>query len=791
MQELTKPFGGFLRLALRAALPLVTLLFAFSTGMRAQGTVKGFLKSESSGEAVMFASVTLEGTTFGVSSDVEGYFSLSRVPAGQYTLVISSLEYETVREAIEIRNDRVLTRNLLLASKVVTLAGAEISADREEQTTQVRTSVETIRPADIKRIPSFGGAPDLVQALQVLPGFVSTGDQGGQLYIRGGSPIQNKVLLDGMLVYNAFHSIGLFSVFDSDALANADVYTGAFSAKYGGRISSVMDIRTRDGNMRETEGRVGASPFGAKVLVHGPLRPMSENRTGGISYLLSLKHSYLEQSSQLFYPYIDDGRLPFGFTDAYGKLTFGGGDGSKLSLFGFNFTDNASVLDDSTGVDFANYGWRNVGGGGTFTVVPPGSSVLLNGHFALSNYRINFDEVGSPARYSEVQGFNFGLDFKYVLGEDNVEYGLEVVGMQTDFETFNSLQVAVQQKENTTELGGYLDYTIKRGAWIVQPSLRMQYYSSLAKARLEPRFGAKYKASERLRLKAAAGTYSQNVISANSDRDVVNLFYGFLAGPQNLQDELTLPNGEQRDITHSLQTANHVVTGFEFDLTERLNVNTEGYFKQFTQLTNFNRNKLFPDNSTYAGEPDAFKKDFIVETGRAMGADIVVKYEERETYLWFVYGLGKVDRWDGLQEYSPVFDRRHNVNLVASQGFGDGAWLVSARWNLGSGLPFTQSQGYYQSPGTGGGIDGDYLTSNPDGVSIYLADLNAGRLPAYHRLDVNVNRTWKDVAGGEVELSMGITNLYSRDNVFYINRITGQRKNQLPFLPSVGLDWAF
>jgi len=791
MQELTKPFGGFLRLALRAALPLVTFLFAFSTGMRAQGTVKGFLKSESSGEAVMFASVTLEGTTFGVSSDVEGYFSLSRVPAGQYTLVISSLEYETVREAIEIRNDRVLTRNLLLASKVVTLAGAEISADREEQTTQVRTSVETIRPADIKRIPSFGGAPDLVQALQVLPGFVSTGDQGGQLYIRGGSPIQNKVLLDGMLVYNAFHSIGLFSVFDSDALANADVYTGAFSAKYGGRISSVMDIRTRDGNMRETEGRVGASPFGAKVLVHGPLRPMSENRTGGISYLLSLKHSYLEQSSQLFYPYIDDGRLPFGFTDAYGKLTFGGGDGSKLSLFGFNFTDNASVLDDSTGVDFANYGWRNVGGGGTFTVVPPGSSVLLNGHFALSNYRINFDEVGSPARYSEVQGFNFGLDFKYVLGEDNVEYGLEVVGMQTDFETFNSLQVAVQQKENTTELGGYLDYTIKRGAWIVQPSLRMQYYSSLAKARLEPRFGAKYKASERLRLKAAAGTYSQNVISANSDRDVVNLFYGFLAGPQNLQDELTLPNGEQRDITHSLQTANHVVTGFEFDLTERLNVNTEGYFKQFTQLTNFNRNKLFPDNTTYAGEPDAFKKDFIVETGRAMGADIVVKYEERETYLWFVYGLGKVDRWDGLQEYSPVFDRRHNVNLVASQGFGDGAWLVSARWNLGSGLPFTQSQGYYQSPGTGGGIDGDYLTSNPDGVSIYLADLNAGRLPAYHRLDVNVNRTWKDVAGGEVELSMGITNLYSRDNVFYINRITGQRKNQLPFLPSVGLDWAF
>ena len=180
----------------------------------------------------MFASVTLEGTSFGVSTDVEGYYSLSRVPAGNYTLVVSSLEYETVKEAVEIKDDKVLTRNILLEPMVVALGGAEVRADREEQTTQVRTSVETIRPADIKRIPSFGGSPDLVQALQVLPGFVSTGDQGGQLYIRGGSPIQNKVLLDGMLIYNAFHSIGLFSVFDSDALANADVYTGAFSAKY-------------------------------------------------------------------------------------------------------------------------------------------------------------------------------------------------------------------------------------------------------------------------------------------------------------------------------------------------------------------------------------------------------------------------------------------------------------------------------------------------------------------------------------------------------------------------------
>ena len=266
--QLTLRLKFFVQKAM-AHLAVCALGMLMSTGVSAQGTVKGFLKSESSGEAVMFASVTLEGTNYGVSSDVDGYYSLSRIPAGQYTMVVSSLEFETLRQSVDVVSGKVLTKNILLTQKVITLEGAEVRADREEQTTQVRTSVETIRPADIKRIPSFGGAPDLVQALQVLPGFVSTGDQGGQLYIRGGSPIQNKVLLDGMLIYNAFHSIGLFSVFDSDALSNADVYTGAFSAKYGGRISSVMDIRTRDGNMRETEGRVGASPFGASAGASG------------------------------------------------------------------------------------------------------------------------------------------------------------------------------------------------------------------------------------------------------------------------------------------------------------------------------------------------------------------------------------------------------------------------------------------------------------------------------------------------------------------------------------------
>lgn len=766
---------------------LFALWILFLGQLGAQGTVKGFLRDAKTGEPVMFTSVFLEGTTYGVTSDLDGYYSLSKVPAGKYRLLVSGLEYEPEAAEVIIENGKILTRNFMLDPKVVSLGTAEVSTERDQQERNVNMSIETIRPADLNRIPSFGGQPDLVQALQVLPGFVSTGDQGGQLYIRGGSPIQNKVLLDGMIIYNAFHSIGLFSVFDSDVISNADVYTGAFSAKFGGRISSVMDISTRDGNKQELTGKVSASPFGAKVLLEGPLMRLNEQGTG-ISYILSLKHSYLEETSKVLYDYVNqDGQgLPFNFTDGYGKVSFSGGGGSKFSLFGFRFSDQVSYQ------ALSRLGWTNWGGGGNFVVVPSGSSILMNGHFAASQYDIALQEDGVPDRYSSVDGFNFGLDFKYVLGEDDVQYGMEVVGLRTDFRTFNLLGVGVEQEENTTEFGGYVDYRIHRDLWIINPSFRVQYYSSLARFRPEPRIGIKYKASERLRLKLAAGVFSQNVISSNSDRDVVNLFYGFLSGPSNLQTQMIQPDGDIREVRHSLQTASHVVAGFEFDLTEHFNINVEGYLKDFSQLTNPNRNKLFEDNAENADVPAVLRKDFIVETGFAVGADVVLKYENRNTYLWLVYGVANVDRWDGFRWYDPVFDRTHNVNLVASQGWGkDKAWEASARWNLGSGLPFTQTQGYFQPPNVADGIGSDYILANSPELGLQFAGLNEGRLPAYHRLDLSIRRDFQPAPNQEVSVSLGVTNAYSRRNVFYINRITGERVDQLPFLPSLGIDWSF
>jgi CarboxypepD_reg-like domain/TonB-dependent Receptor Plug Domain len=773
---------AFLKLSL-----VFICLIAIACGTQAQGIIRGFIKDKETGQSVIFQPIGLVGTQYGTVTDENGYYSLTKIPPGTYTIIISSLDYEEITENVTVENDRVVARNFLLEKKITTTDVVEINGDKSDQRNNTNVSVETIRPQDIKRIPGVGGQPDLAQMLTTLPGFISTGDQGGQIYVRGGSPVQNKVLLDGMIVYNAFHSIGLFSVFDTEIIGNADVYTGGFGAQFGGRISSVMDITTRDGNKREHRGKLSVSPFGANAIVEGPLKKLKENGSG-ISYILSVKHSYLDKTSPVLYPYINDGQgLPFTFTDIYGKISFGGNNGSKFNIFGFDFKDAVSNYRS-----LASLAWENVGVGGNFVIVPATSAVLISGNFAKSKYNVALKEDNLPNRSSSINGFNFGLDFKYVIKNDVLKYGIEIVGFSTNYSTFNPLGVNVEYGQNTTELDLFGTYKFNRGNWVVEPGIRFQYYGSLSVFSPEPRLSAKYKVNERLRIKGATGIYTQNLMATNSDRDVVNLFYGFLGGPENIQTQFTKPDLTVREVKNPLQRAIHYIFGFEFDITERLNLNVEGYYRKFTQISNTNRNKVFADTPANADRPDALKKDFVLESGWAAGCDVVFKYEDKRNYLNLVYSLGKVRRWDGFQWYYPVFDRRHNVNVVASRYLGkEKQYEFNLRWNMGSGLAFTQTQGYYQPQGVGQGVALDYLTSNSSSLGIQYADLNKGRLPYYHRLDMSIKRSFKLANKAKLEVNIGLTNAYNRANVFYVDRVTSQRVNQLPFMPNAGINFNY
>ena len=324
---------------------------------------------------------------------------------------------------------------------------------------------------------------------------------------------------------------------------------------------------------------------------------------------------------------------------------------------------------------------------------------------------------------------------------------------------------------------------------VINPSFRAQYYASLRNFSPEPRIGLKYNITERFRIKAAAGIYSQNLISANSDRDVVNLFYGFLSGPDNLQDSIVLENGNTVARRHSLQKATHAIFGYEIDMAKHWTLNVEGYYKWFTQLTNINRNKLYDEDDDV---DDVLKKDFIIETGDAYGVDFVLKYNTEKTYLWAVYSLGKVTRWDGINSYAPLFDRRHNINLIGTKKFGvENSWEVNVRWNFGTGLPFTQTQGYYHSIDYSQGLNTDIGSVNSNQLGIIYADLNQGRLSSYHRLDIAVKKHYKINDHSTLDFTASVTNVYSRKNIFYVDRITTEKVYQLPIIPSLGASWKF
>lgn len=758
---------------------LFALLLSFSAFAQL-ATVRGFVYNKKTGEPVIFANVYLKTTKFVVQTDVNGFYSLTKIPAGKYLLSFSNAGFSNFETEIELRESQILSKNLYVDEKKIDLKEFEFSAEKEEKQTETRTSVTTITPKEMGKIPTIGAEPDLAQYLQVLPGITFTGDQGGQLYIRGGSPIQNKVLLDGMTIYNPFHSIGLFSVFDSDIIRNADIYTGGFGAEYGGRISSIMNITTRDGNKKRTGGKISVSPFVSKVMLEGPIKKQKDGSAGATTYLLSARTSFLEQTSKVIYPYVDDDGIPFNFTDLYGKIAFNGNNGSKFGVSAFNFSDNVKYR------NLQNLRWNNSGVGANFVLVPGNSAVLFNGSLNYSNYNISLDEASKPSRSSSIDGFDLNLNFKYFSNKDEITYGIQMLGFQTKFNFFNEVNRFITQDENTTELGAYFKYKAVAGKWVIEPSFRAHYYASLSELSPEPRVAIKLNINDNIRLKGAGGFYSQNLISAVSDRDVVNLFYGFLSGPDNLPKQF-----DGKDVTTNLQKARHAIVGAEFDITKGLSLNIEGYYNWFTQLTNINRNKLYDDDATNFDKPDILKKDFIIENGHSRGLDFLLKYDKKRMYFWAVYSLLYVERFDGIQTYKPHFDRRHNVNLVGSYQFGKGLlWSVNVRWNYGSGFPFTQTQGFVEQPNLNNQINSDYVTNNGNLLPIY-GGLNQGRLPSYHRLDINFKREIPISDNSIVEATLGATNLYNRQNIFYFDRIQFDRVNQLPILINFGANWKF
>jgi hypothetical protein len=758
---------------MRFFLAVPVFLLFFSSASAQTGTVRGKIFDRETAQPLSFATIQVKGLAKGGTSDINGFFSIANIPTGNQSLVVTFLGYESIEVAAAVKKGEILFLNISLTESGNRIGEVVVSGKKTQAQSEVQISKLSVTPKQIRSLPSAGGQADIAQYLTVLPGVIFTGDQGGQLYIRGGSPVQNRILLDGMTIYNPFHSIGFFSVYETEIIRNVDVLTGGFNADYGGRISAVVDVKTREGNRKRLSGLLSASPFQAKALIEGPIIPLKTDNGSSVSFILTGKKGLINQFDNRLYPNVNEPGvgIPFDYEDVYGKVSLMSGNGSKVNIFGFNYTDRVNF-------PITNFGWNSSGGGLDFTLIPTNSSTIIEGAFTFSGYDSNIEEADRQARESGINGYYGALNFTNFGRNSEVKYGLELTGFRTTFQFVNFKGITIQQNENTTEINSYVKGKYKLGGLVIEPGIRLQYYQSLNDAVMEPRLGLKYNLTENIRVKAAGGRYSQNLLSTTNERDVVNLFVGFLSGPD---ESIYQKNSTTAFTADKLQKSTHAVGGLEIDLADNIDLNVEAYYKDFDQLIALNRFKTAPTD-----------KNYFVESGYAKGVDLSLKYEGRRSYLWLAYSLGKVTRDDGKQVYPPVFDRRHNLNVVSTYQFGDlkNPIELGVRWNFGSGFPFTQTQGFYSNFQLQG-IGDDLLGGNPGLGILYAEERNGGRLPYYHRLDVSIKRLFVFTKHLKMEVTLSGTNVYDRPNIFYFDRVRYTRVNQLPFMPSLSATFQF
>jgi hypothetical protein len=766
----------------RSAL-LLTILAAisFAQAFTQTGTVKGFVYDASTGQPMPLASVSLVGTGKGVTTDAEGFFLILRIPAGTQIVKTSYLGYADDHQTIVIKNGGMVQLVINLKPQVYELQAATINAERLRQEHVNPVSAHHLTQVNLSRVPSLTGQSDLAEYLQVIPGFLFTGDRGGQFYVRGGEPVQNLVKIDGMTVISPFHSVGFASVFDTETIGSVDVFTAGFDSRYGGRLSSVIDVKTRIGNRREFKGKASASTFGYGLMIEGPLKKMTEKTPSSVSVMLSNKGSYIHKTAGLLYPYLDSTGIPFGYNDLFGKVSIVGRKGDQLDLIGMHFTDAA----DYTGLVRST--WENNGGGLRFLVSPSGSNLLFESNLYFSDYRGKFLESTKKPRttkYNTLEGmfkiYYNGPVFKFVWGTD--------MNLANTVHSFTGDVGLLKEDEYfSTEIFTYFDCTFETKRLLIQPGLRLHYYADKTNFRPEPRLKARYRINDRLNLNIAGGLYSQNLVSTSSAHDVVNLFQGYYISPAYIQNTY-----RGKYIDNKIQLAWHAVSGLSYLGPKNLKLSVEGYVKDCYRMITYNRNRLYDMLLNADNEyPEYMLKYFVFEKGLAYGLDILAEWSGPSWNLYLTYSLGYVTREDEFMQYLPHFDRRHNINFVGGYKLGSKKdWDVKVRWNLGSGFPFTQTNGLYESLVQGyGRFSLDPATSGE--LAIWYADLNEARLPWYHRLDISMLKTWTFRNGHNIDISFSIMNLYNRRNVFYIDRITMERVNQLPLLPTLGFNWRF
>ncbi len=801
---------------------IVISLFSFS---QQKYTISGFVNDSESGESLIGVNVIIKEKIVGTTSNTYGFYSLT-LEEGIYEISFTYIGFETFKKNINLDKNILLNTDLMKSSTDI----GEVTIVAEETVVErTQTSVVEVPVQQIKNIPAFLGEVDVLKAIQLLPGVQSGGEGTSGFYVRGGGPDQNLILLDGVPVYNASHLFGFFSVFNADAIKNVRLTKGGFPARFGGRLSSVLEIDMKEGNMKTIEGEGSIGLISSKLTLQAPI---NKDKT---SFIFSGRRTYIDLLAQPFIRRANGGN-PAGyyFYDLNTKLNHKLSKKDRFYISAYLGKDRFYLSEGdeySSLIDNANYkstsrndyglDWGNVTSSLRWNHLFS-NKLFANTTLTYSKYQFNtiFDSYSSELTqyttgtdttnfkyFSGVKDFGAKFDFDYLPDPSHyIKFGLNYTrhnfypgslllylsSYERDSLGIENFQVPFDTTFNFSEslksndAFFYVEDDIKvNDQFKVNLGIHIGYFNTNNKTyySFQPRFSSRYLVNKDWSVKISYAEMQQNI----------HLLTGSGAG---LPTDIWVPSTDSVPPQYSKQVAFAANKNFFNGLIE---VSVEGYYKSMTDLI------TLKPGAEIIGFDDWKNKVDTNGIGRSYGAELFIQKKKGKITGWIGYTLSfserKFEEVNFGKWYPYKFDRRHDFSLVMSHEFSDN-FDIGITWVYGTGNNMTFLDSRYPSVNINGNING--IDEGSVGEIEYYPSRNNLRLPAYHRLDIGLNfhkkKNW-----GERTISFGAYNIYNRKNPFFLsvndkievengvptsNRVV-QQTSLFPIIPSISYKFKF
>ena len=710
---------------------LITHLVAQST------IISGFISDSSSGEALIGANVILQETGQGMATDMNGYYVIQDISPGDYVLMVSYVGFSLRKEKLTITEGESIKLNIALLEEVVELSQVEVTAEQLQRKANIQPSKINLSPRMMKAAPALA-EPDLFRTIQALPGVLTTSEFSTGLVIRGGNTDQNLILLDGVTVYNPSHLGGIFSNFIVDGVKEAELIKGAYNAEYGGRLSAVLNIISREGNQKKFEGKVNLSLLSAQTTLEGPFYKGA--------WVLSGRRTYFDQIFKN-----NPNIPPYYFYDIQSHVYSDITAKDRLSLSFYNGIDDLL---------FGTFGLAGRWGNSTLsTQYRRVFSEKLIGNFLYANslFFTEFGLGGSNGLNSDnqIDDATVAVNFSWFKSSENtVKFGAQLKNLGFLYtNTFgDSLQFKIETKPREFASYAKLKYSPSE-KFILEPGVRINLYNVYSDSIFpDLRLGMKYLLNDDRYLNFSLGNYHQFIATFQDDYN-----------PTILDQWIAVDN------SIAPAKSSQIVLGYEEYLNNLYKFQVEGYYKDIKNLFTFEESRATTDEAV----SDSVLSDIVTPSnGYAYGLELFAQKMSGRLSGWLAYTFSVSRKsmnsifYDKSEEYYNSWDRTHSFSALGNYIFNN-KWDMNWKLSLQSGQAYTPIIGYYNQ----------ILPESPDEVFRTIPGTrNSARYSPYSRLDLGFVYHTK-IFGSKMDIYVQIINVFNRKNTFRKSYSVGSTYN--------------